>query len=129
MFHKTVHKAWNLFKFSKQSPENCTENLVFSSFNQLRDHFDRSNALFDQLNRNRIAIKSSRDSMIIFLPFRLIEPKHQPIENIKNFEFSFGIFTLSTLWNNILQTQTSLLQPIHVYTYIYNTHTHTLSTI
>ena len=25
-----------------------------------------------------------------------------------------------TLWNNIFQTQTSLLQPILVYTYIYN---------
>ena len=31
------------------------------------------------------------------------------------------IFTLTTLWNNIFQTQTSLLlQPILVYTYIYN---------
>ena len=30
------------------------------------------------------------------------------------------IFILKILWNNILQTQTSLLQPIHVYTYIYN---------
>ena len=28
MFHKTVHKAWNLFKLSEQLLENFTENLV-----------------------------------------------------------------------------------------------------
>ena len=30
MFHKTIHKAWNLFKLSKQSPENSTEKSWFS---------------------------------------------------------------------------------------------------
>ena len=30
------------------------------------------------------------------------------------------IFTLTILWNNIFQTQTSLFQSIHVYTFIYN---------
>ena len=28
MFHKTVHKAWNIFKCSKQLLENSVENLV-----------------------------------------------------------------------------------------------------
>ena len=84
--------------------------------------FARLIALFDWSNRNRIAIDSSRGSRIIFLPFRSIKPKFQPIENAK-----FQIFHLEnsktwifSLWNNIFQTQTSLLQPIHVYTYIYN---------
>ena len=84
--------------------------------------FDRLSALFDRLNRNWVAIDSSRGSKIIFLPFRSIKPKFQPIENAK-----FQIFHLEnsktwifSLWNNIFQTQTSLLQPIHVYIYIYN---------
>jgi len=28
MFHKTVHKAWNVFNLSEQSPENSVENPV-----------------------------------------------------------------------------------------------------
>ena len=64
MFHKTIYKAWNLFKYSEQLPENSTKN--FTSFSQSRVPFDRSNTLFDQSNRNRIAIESFRDSKIIF---------------------------------------------------------------
>ena len=43
---------------------------------------------FYQLNKNQIAINSSRGSSIIFLPIQLIKPKFQPIENAK-----FQIFT------------------------------------
>ena len=28
MFHKIIHKAWNLFKYSEQLLENSAENLV-----------------------------------------------------------------------------------------------------
>ena len=51
---------------------------------------------------------------------------HQKIlENFRKFRFSnFHLENsrtwIFTLWNHILQTQTSLLQPILVYTYIYN---------
>ena len=51
---------------------------------------------------------------------------HQKIlENFRKFRFSYFHLENSrtwifTLWNHILQTQTSLLQPILVYTYIYN---------
>ena len=115
MFHKTVYKAWNLFNLSEQSPENSAENSVFSSFDRSRGPFNRSNALFNWSNRNRIVMEPSRNSRIIFLLFRSIKTKFRPIENPE-----FQIFTLTTLWNKILQTQTSLLQPIHVHTYIYN---------
>ena len=37
-----------------------------------------------------------------------------------NFHLENFRIWIFTLWNNILQTQISLLQPIHVYTYIYN---------
>ena len=74
MFHKTIHKAWNLFKLSEQLLENFTENLV------LQLSIDRV-LFFDRLNKNQIAIDSSRDSRIIFLPFQSIEPKLQPIEH------------------------------------------------
>ena len=47
------------------------------------------------------------------------------LENSRKFRFSYFHLKNSrtwifTLWNHILQTQTSLLQPILVYTYIYN---------
>ena len=37
-----------------------------------------------------------------------------------NFHLENSRTWIFTLWNNILRTQTSLLQPIRVYTYIYN---------
>ena len=39
---------------------------------------------------------------------------------ILNFHLEISRSWIFTLWNHILQTQTSLLQPIHVYIYIYN---------
>jgi len=41
--------------------------LSFTSFDWLRVTFSRSNALFEQLNKNRITIELSRDSRIDFL--------------------------------------------------------------
>ena len=73
MFHKTIYKAWNLFKYSEQLPENSVEN--FTSFSRSRVPFDQSNALFDQSNRNRIAIKSFRDSKIIFFIISIDQAK------------------------------------------------------
>ena len=77
--------------------------------------FDWSSAIFDQLNRNQTAIETSRNSRIIFLSSS-IDWKCC----ILNFHLENSRTWIFTLWNNILQTQTSLLQPIHVYTYINN---------
>ena len=51
-----------------------------------------------------------------------IIPHHFDWSNILNFKFDLenSRFWIFTLWNNILQTQISLLQRFHVYTYIYN---------
>ena len=86
--------------------------------------FDRSSVLFDRLNRNQAAIKTSRNFRIFIYHFNQSSQSFDR-SKILNFEFSLKkfqnlIFTLTTLWNNILRTQTSLLlQLIHVYTYIY----------
>ena len=80
MFHKTVHKTWNLFKLSEQSPKNSAEKSCFMIFDR-KVTFNRSSALFDQTNKNQAVIETSRDSRIFSLPFRLIEPKHRLIEN------------------------------------------------
>ena len=82
MFHKTVYKAWNLFKLSEQSQKNSVEKSRFMIFDRSKVTFNRSSALFDQLNRNRAVIETSRDSRIFSLPFRSIESKFQLIENV-----------------------------------------------
>ena len=108
MSHKTIHKAWNLFNLSEQSPENS---IFRVSIGQKFLLIDRVLFLI-----NRIGIEQQsrhpKTPGFFFYHFRSIEPKFQLIENI-----DFQIFLL---WNHILQTQTSLLQPILVYTYIYN---------
>ena len=52
---------------------------------------------------------------------RKFRRKFQKIQ-ISNFHLENSRTWIFTLWNHILQTQPSLLQPIFVYTYIYNTH-------
>ena len=88
MFHKTIHKTWNFFKFSKQSLENSAEKSCFTIFNRSKVTFDRSSALFNRSNRNQAANETSRDSRIFSLPFQYIELKIRPIENAV-----FRIFT------------------------------------
>ena len=65
MFHKTIHKTWNLFKLSEQSLENSVENSIISSFDRLKG--ESSFRSINQSNRNRIAIESNKDSRIDFL--------------------------------------------------------------
>ena len=81
-----------------------------------------------------VSWKDTYGELVIFFIIRLskIETSstflnsHQKIlENFRKFRFSYFHLENSrtwifTLWNYILQTQTSLLQPILVYTYIYN---------
>ena len=50
MFHKTVHKDWNLFKHSEQLPENLAENLVLQvSIGQEFFSIDRMLFLIDRI--------------------------------------------------------------------------------
>ena len=101
-----------------QTFRTVTRKFNFMSFNQSRVPFDR-------LNRNRASIEIGRDSRIDFLTISIdrvkvsIDWKYW-ISNFHLENFRTWIFTLLTSWNNTLQTQTSLLQPIYVYTYIYN---------
>ena len=88
MFYRTVHKTWNLFKHIEQSPKNSVEKSWFLTFDRSKITFNRLRDIFNQLNRNRAAIKSSRNSRIFSLPFRSIEPKFRLIENVV-----FQIFT------------------------------------
>ena len=88
MFHKTIHKAWNLFKLSEQSLENSAEKSCFTILDRSKVIFDRSSALFERSNRNWAVIETSRDSRIFSLLFRSIEPKFRLIENAV-----FRIFT------------------------------------
>ena len=97
----------------------------FTSFDRSRIPFDWSNALFIRSNRNRASIEIGKDSMIDFLTISIDWAK--VLTNWKYWISNFylensrtWIFTLSTLWNNIFQIKISLLQPIHVYIYIYS---------
>ena len=96
-----------------------------TSLDRSRGIENRSKTLFDRSNKNQIVIDSGKSSWIIFLIISIDRVKDLTdwIYWISNFHLENSrtwIFTLSTLWNNILQTQISLLQLIHVYTYIYN---------
>ena len=122
MFHKTIHKAWNLFKLYEQSPENSAEKSYFTIFDRSKVTFNRSSALFDLSNRNRATNETSKDSKIYFFTISIDWAKVLIDRKccILNFHLENSRTWIFTLWNNILQTQTSLLQPIYVYTYIYN---------
>ena len=112
---KSLQPFWTVTrKFYKKSR--------FKIFNWSKISFDRSSVLFDRSNRNRTVIETSKDSWIIFLPFLIDWAKTLTDKKcyILNFHLENSRTWIFTLWNNILQTQTSLLQPILVYTYIYN---------
>ena len=121
IFHKTIHKTWNIFKHLEQLPENSVKNLV------LRVLISQEESSIDQMyfSIDRIGIEQGSNHLVIFglfsPSFRSIEKKLRSIENTE-FLISLRNFKtwIFTLWNNILQIQISLLQSIHVHTYIYN---------
>ena len=94
----------------------------FMIFDQSKITFDRLSAIFDRLIRNWAAIEISINSEIIFLSFSIDWAKDSTDQkcHISNSHLENSRTWILTLWNNILQTQISLLQHIHVYTYIYN---------
>ena len=95
--------------------------FCFTIFNWLKITFDQSSALFDQSNRNRTAIKTSKNSRIFSLPFSINWAKVSTDRKLwfSNFHLENSRTWIFNYWNHILQTQTLLLQPIIVYTYIY----------
>ena len=109
MFHKTVYKTWNFFNLSKQSPEKFCGKFSF------RVSINWQVLLID-------CHKPSRNSRIFFFTISIDRAKVLTDRKccILNFHLENFRTWIFTLWNNILQIQASLLQPIHVYTYIYN---------
>ena len=75
IFHKTVHKTWNHFKLSEQSPKNSAKKICFTIFGRLKVTFDQSSSLFDRLNRNWVAIETSKDSRIFFFTISIDQVK------------------------------------------------------
>ena len=94
----------------------------FMIFDRLKITFDRLSAIFDRLIRNWAAIEISINSEIIFLSFSIDWAKDSTDQKcyISNSHLENSRTWILTLWNNIFQTQISLLQLIHVYTYICN---------
>ena len=127
MFHKTIHKAWNFFSPSEQSSENSTKNPD-SRFLIGRKLLSIDQMLFS-IGRIGIEQRSRHPETLGFFlyHFKASTDRAKVLTNQKCLTLNFHlensrpwIFTLTTLWNNILQTQTLLLlQHIHVYTYIY----------
>ena len=118
MFHKTICKAWNIFKHLEQLLKNSTENSILQVWiDHEESSIDRRLFLIDpigidhQSNMNRSLIEVGRDSRIIFLHHFDRLSKMFDWLNILNFEFHLENFRtwIFTLWNNILQTQISLL--------------------
>ena len=114
MFHKTVHKAWNFFNLSEQSPKkkkNYAENSVFEF------------RLIEQKSNSDRTIQKLK---VFFFTILIDRAKVSTNRKMINFEFSLRKFqNLNFHFNNFMKqyfrTQTSsLLQPILVYTYIYN---------
>ena len=94
-----------------------------TSLDRSRGIKNRSKTLFDRSNKNQMVIESSRSSWIIFLIISIDRVKD--LTNwtywISNFHLENSrtwIFTLSTLWNNILQKSNII---IIIYPCIYTT--------
>ena len=125
MFHKIVHMAWNLFKHLEQLSKNSAKNLaLWVSIDQKKSGINggyfRSIEQESRINRTRPRLQNN------FPPYFDWSSKNFNRLKILNFEFllEYSKTWIFTLWNNILQTETSLLQSINVYTHTY-IYTHT----
>ena len=121
MFHKTVHKAWNLFKHSEQLLENSAK-IQFSCVLINRKKLSINWKIFS-IDRTRIKNQSKQ---VETFPHHFDQSnKFWPIENPgtwifinKILELKFPLYSFYKWW--ILSNLISLLQPILVYIYIYN---------
>ena len=123
MFHRTVHKAWNLFNLSKQSLENSAEKSCFTIFDRSKVTFDRSSVIFEWSNRNRATIETSKNSRIIFFIISIDRANASTNQKywISNFLFSLRKFqNLNFHFNNFMkQYSPNLNIIITTYPYIY----------
>ena len=98
--------------------------ISFTILDRSKITFNWLSIFFDRSNKNRVVIKTSKNSRIFSLPFRLIEPKLWPIEIPGTWIFTKKIpkfkFLLYSFYKWRLSNLISLLQLIHVCTYIYN---------
>ena len=88
IFHKTIHKAWNLFNLSEQLLENSAKISVFQvSIGHMFLSIDR--VLFS-INQTGIEPRSRHPETprLFSYHFQTIKPKIRPIENVE-----FRIFT------------------------------------
>ena len=117
MFHKTVRKVWNLFKLSEQSLENSIEKSYFTIFDQSKVTFDRSIGRTGIEQRLR-HLETPGFFFTISIDWAKVSNDRKCYSS--NFHLENSSTWIFTLWNHILQTQPSLLQPILVYTYVHN---------
>ena len=101
IFHKTVHKAWNLFKLSKQSSENSAENLDFqlsidqTGIEQRLRHLETLGLFSYHFNRSSQSFNWSK-----MLNFEFSLRKFQNL----NFHFNNFMKQYSPNLNNIITT-------------------------
>ena len=118
----TIHKAWNLFKFFEQSPENSTEKSWFSTFDRSKIPFDRSSDLFNWSNRNRAAIETFRDSRFFLYHFNWSSQSFNRSKML-NFKFSLRKFqNLNSHFNNFMKQyspNSDIIITTYPYIYLY----------
>ena len=120
MFHKTVHKAWNLFNLSEQSPEKFCRKFSFRfSIDQEVLSIEKS---IRSIKQESTSDRTRQKLQDFFYTISINQAKVSANWKclIQNFHLENSRTWIFTLWNNILLTQTTLLQPILIYTYIYN---------
>ena len=119
-----VHSYFSIQINSQHPQKNSAKKSYCMIFDRSKVTFNRS-VLFS-IDRTRIEQWLRHPETPRFFLY-YFDRSSQSFDQSKmpNFEFSLKKFQnlnfhFNNLWNNILQTQISLLQHIHVYTYIYN---------
>ena len=80
MFHKTVHKTWNLFKLSEQSLKILQKNPIHD-FWLVKNYFRSIECSFQSVEQESSSDQDIQKLQDFYLPFQSIEPKFQPIKN------------------------------------------------
>ena len=106
-------QSLKLLQTSRTITKKLCRKLSFMSFDWLRVTFNRSNALFDQTNKNQITIELSRDSKIDFLTISIDQAKVLT----QNFNFSLRKFQNLNLYFIDFMKQYSANSNIIITTY------------
>ena len=112
MFHKTIHKIWNFFNLSEQPLEKFCRKFNF------RISIDRKvlsiNRLLFSIDRTGIDQRSNQAEAPRFFLYHFNQSS-QSFDRSKMLNPKFSLY--ETIFSKL---KTTLLQPILVYTYIYN---------